>query len=572
MPSITTWTRLEPGVRGAAQNETLKARIFDPLWMLARQWQLGEMQGDDNGSPVSARLRAECAQLTRYLPAGASKSVKFNPKKIPLETMVERESVRPAPKTMVRLRISAEAGQQFLRFLARAPFGTKYHAAFIAAFPLPGRADAGFAGLDADAKRFLDLMSGRVPHGAALYVGIKKTDNPQVPKIDDADLQPFGDAKDAFIRWYDQLFSEPSSKLDAWSSQRMEYAFSVAAPTAPETVLTAEYYEGNLEWYDFDVKPQATIGATEDRVVGRNPLPITRTVIPTPATYRGMPSPRWWEFEDAAVDFGSVDAEPDDLARLLLIEFVITYGNDWFVIPVEVAVGAVCKINSLVVTDTFGVRTLIPSIDASSHPLSPSWRMFRNSRGSNDLFLAPTLMRTMESKPLDEVLFLRDEMANQAWGIEQYAEGASGLSLNRREDNLARQRAREATAPAPSNDGALAWRLATTVPGYWIPLIPIQIQAGQGAIRFRRGTIIQQDGSARPQTAMSQILRAGAGPLDIFEEEIPREGARVTRSYQYARWIDGSPLLWIGRRKTIGRGEGSSGLRFDVAEQPPSST
>ena len=59
MASITTWTRLEPGVLGAAQHETLKARIFDPLWMLARQRQLGEMQGDDNGTPVFARLRAE---------------------------------------------------------------------------------------------------------------------------------------------------------------------------------------------------------------------------------------------------------------------------------------------------------------------------------------------------------------------------------------------------------------------------------------------------------------------------------------------------------------------------------
>jgi hypothetical protein len=48
-------------------------------------------------------------------------------------------------------------------------------------------------------------------------------------------------------------------------------------------------------------------------------------------------------------------------------------------------------------------------------------------------------------------------------------------------------------------------------------------------------------------------------------KEIPREGA-VTRSYQYARWIGGVPLLWIGRRKSIGRGEGSSGLRFDLAK------
>ena len=57
MPSITSWTRLEPGTRDTPQSETLRARIYDPLWMLGRQWQLGEMQGEDNGTPVSARLR-----------------------------------------------------------------------------------------------------------------------------------------------------------------------------------------------------------------------------------------------------------------------------------------------------------------------------------------------------------------------------------------------------------------------------------------------------------------------------------------------------------------------------------
>jgi hypothetical protein len=91
-------------------------------------------------------------------------------------------------------------------------------------------------------------------------------------------------------------------------------------------------------------------------------------------------------------------------------------------------------------------------------------------------------------------------------------------------------------------------------------------KGGQGAVRFRRGVTLKPDNTREPLPAMSQILHPDAGPLDIFEEEIPREGARVTRSYQYARWIGGVPLLWIGRRKSIGRGEGSSGLRFDLAE------
>ena len=570
MSSITTWSRLEPNVRGASQQETLKAKIYDPLWLLARQWQLGELQGDDNGTPVSARLRAECAELTRYLPKNsAAKPVKFDPKKVPLETFVEREVVHPQPGTLVRLRVIVEAGQHFLRLMARAPYGTKYHQGFLAAFPLPTRSEALAANVDTEVQRFLAVMSGRVPDGVTLYGKLKNTPLPTTPVIDPPDAGAFATTKDVFIRWYEALFSEPTGQAEAWSPQRMEYAFSVEAPTSPPRVLTSNYYDGELDWYDFNVKMGETLGANEDRASGVNPLPITRTTIPAPATYRGMPASRWWEFEDASVDFGAVEADPDDLARMLLVDFAITYGNDWFVIPVDVSVGSICRIHSLVITDTFGVRTLIPSIDRSTHPASSHWRMFKNSGNADtptNLFLAPTLKRTMESQPLDDVLFLRDEMANLAWGVERIAEGASGRPLNRRDDELARRTRNQPSTSEPSSDGALTWRLSTEVPGYWIPLIPVQIQGNQRAIRLRRGTVLRQDGSLKPQPAISQILKPSAGPLDIFEEEIPREGARVTRSFQYARWFNGSPLLWIGRRKTVGRGEGSSGLRFDVAE------
>jgi hypothetical protein len=57
-------------------------------------------------------------------------------------------------------------------------------------------------------------------------------------------------------------------------------------------------------------------------------------------------------------------------------------------------------------------------------------------------------------------------------------------------------------------------------------------------------------------------------PLRIMEEEIPRDGALVRRSFQYARWIGGTSFLWLGRAKHVGRGEGASNLRYDVAETP----
>ena len=68
MASITTWTRLKPLVPTEDMQSALQARIYDPLWMLARQWQTGEFQGEDTGSPIVAHLRGESAQLTRYLP------------------------------------------------------------------------------------------------------------------------------------------------------------------------------------------------------------------------------------------------------------------------------------------------------------------------------------------------------------------------------------------------------------------------------------------------------------------------------------------------------------------------
>ena len=100
MPSITSWMRLEPRSRNAEMNTSLQARIYDPLWLLARQWQLGEFQGEDNGSPVMARWRGEAARLTRYhsgaiAPNTMVNAPSYDASRMPLETLVERETIRP---------------------------------------------------------------------------------------------------------------------------------------------------------------------------------------------------------------------------------------------------------------------------------------------------------------------------------------------------------------------------------------------------------------------------------------------------------------------------------------------
>jgi|APLak6261663543_1056040.scaffolds.fasta_scaffold00221_5 hypothetical protein len=580
MPSITSWMRLEPHSRNAEMNTSLQARIYDPLWMLARQWQLGEFQGEDNGSPIMARWHGEAARLTCYHSGAIPPNTRVNApgydsSRIPLEALVERETIRPVidlPSHPEKLRLAAEAGQHFLRMLAQQPLSRTYSNAFIREYPFPVLTIDQRALLDRDSLSFCDLMASRVPDGRRLYAVFRPASGneiviPPALQIDTADLAEVKESARLWLQWFETFFSEPETANPSWSSERMEYAFSVGARLSDgERVLTAqEYFEGHMDWHAFDVNPEVTLGTATNNAFSD----ITRTAIPAPASFRGMPASRFWEFEDAQVDFGSVDAGPTDLARMLLVEFAVAYGNDWFVIPIELDVGSLYRTRSLVITDTFGVRTLIKPSSELGEPHS-RWRMFELSYtresgikapASNLFFLSPSLLKSLESQPIEEVLFLRDEMANLAWAVERLIESPAERPINRFEIYLEQQRRREQESPRqPSTTPeTLRYRLTTEIPDYWIPLLPVRTEQG---LRLKRGAVLKTDGSPEIIHALGRILEPGH-ELSLFEEEVPREGVRVRRSYQFTRWIDGSSHIWVGRRKDVGRGEGSSGLRFD---------
>lgn len=583
MASITTWMRLEPSSRSADMNAGLQARIYDPLWLLARQWQIGEFQGEDNGSPASARWHGEAARLTRYYPGTLADKAPvegqaFDSSAIPLETLVEREQTRPQSVKPEKLRFAAEAGQHFLRMLDQQATSKNYRELFKGKYPFTPFSDNERAELDPGSLSFIDLVAPRVPDGRRLYAALVASLRPggggraALPpdlQVAQADLAEVQITAEAWLHWYEGFFNEPSDSDAAWSAERMEYGFSLAARmVAGEKVLTAqEYFTGHIDWHGFNTNNGASLRAGNDTPSAT----ITRTTMPAPVTYRGMPAARFWEFEDSQVDFGAINAEPEDLARLLLVEFAMSYGNDWFVIPVDLPVGSLCRTYSLVVTNTFGERTLIRSSSDLGGQFA-AWRMFELSSvrqqgkppsvsEANLFLLAPALMKSLESRPIEEVLFLRDEMANMAWGVERVIESATERALNRFE-----QQRYPPVEPREKADDKLAYRLSTQVPDNWVPLLPVQSSNG---LRLRRGKVLKADGSQKIVEAKGRILNPdapGAQGLAIYEEEIPREGIRVTRHYQLVRWQDGSTHLWIGRRKVVGRGEGSSGLRFDRIE------
>ena len=82
-----------------------------------------------------------------------------------------------------------------------------------------------------------------------------------------------------------------------------------------------------------------------------------------------MPNARWWAFESEATDFGAVVPDRRDLGKLVVIDFMLIHGNGWFVMPFDLPVGSVCRLDTFLVHDVFGVLTLVESANTGGVPL-----------------------------------------------------------------------------------------------------------------------------------------------------------------------------------------------------------
>jgi hypothetical protein len=575
---IINWNRLEPHPRSDDQNAAvaagLEARVHDPLWLLGRQWQFREFEGQDTGSPVGVHLQYATTHVSRWAPGvdGAT-SQPWTPADQPLETLVEREA-----NVTVGLRAAAEAGVHFLTLLADAG-AAHLRPAYIAQYGVA----ASSGNDDVEADRLSLVLAARAIDGvrlaADLALALQSAGGapalPAQPAIADADRAAVLSVAQTWLAWFQAEIAAANVNV-TWIPERLEYRFSISA-TAPsgsgETVLGAPDYRGDgLEWYDFVHQPARTIGAPAE-------TPVTQSWagLPAPVTFRGMPAARWWEFEDAAVDFGAVDTAPDDLGRLLVTEFATVFGNDWYIIPVPLPIGTLTSVTSLVVTDTFGGRRLIEPTAKTATAGGP-WRMFHISEDATALgagvdlealFLAPVLSSRIDGRPLEDVAFLRDEMADMAWAVERVVEGPSGTPVDRAEQwqrsIAAAARAIAAAAPA-APIAALRYALATTVPDHWLPLLPVH-DGSDRSVRLQRGAMLRfETGVPVPVEPRGELLASPAGkPLRFFEEEVPREGRSVARVPVLARWSGGLTAAWVARRSRIGRGEGASNLRYDVA-------
>jgi len=554
-----TWTRLEPQSTTGDPRPGIDARVHDPLWLLARQWQLGEFQGEDAGTPVTVRVVSNTRAVDRWAPAGqrAGRPIGNAPQDL-LEPFVEREPVADASPG---LRPRAEAGATLLAALDEAGLGV-HRASIVAECPLdldplahPG---GEYAARDpqwlrlvrllgnapmADAERFAraieaagDLPDWLAPGDAAQHAALRAVVDP-------------------WLAWYRADVSPAPGGDDCWTGERLEYRFSVAAG---ETVLTApDHGGGDIDWHSFDPAPDVALDAPEGAAAAAQ----TRTVhalLATPLRYPGMPSDRLWEMEDAQVNVGVIEAEPWDLARLLVAEFALTCGNDWLVVPVDVPFGSLITLESVIYTTNFGERYLVrPTALASP---DGHWRMYaiagRNGDALDGLLVPPGAVAVQDGPPIEEVLFLRDEMANMVWAVERMVQGPSGAARDR-------AREREDVPPfgrGPVQRALLDYQLQSGVPARWIPFLPRA--AGYRSIDLVQARMTRPDGTSVPP--LGKIL-SRADLARLKDAEVPREGVLVRRQVSMTRRADGSYQLWTTRRVGVGRGEGASQLAFDAA-------
>lgn len=596
LPTITLWNRLEPRPRTNNFDRALRAEVRDALWMLTKQWQMGEFAGDDAGSPVFSKIHMGITHLNKYVPDDGA--VQSFDETIPLEAKVEQQ---PIPFHMGTQKVSLDIrllmGRQWLKLIK--PIGdfkndylTKY------GITLPDAAQKTDAPVTAHSEAWQQFAAAadRCMDGAELYFYLKGDashhayDGIGVP---DANKDAIDIAATKFITWFEKLYYQPGKENNAWKSSFLEYSFATSAPVADgEKVLTAdEYYQSHLDWYNLDIDPnKTTLGETDTPPPTNMQQPITRSFLPVPVSFDGMPNTRWWTFEDGRTNFGDINPSTTDLGKLLFMEFALVFANDWFLLPVTLDAGSIANIKGMTVTNVFGERFWIEAAGKGLDDAWNKWSMFTlNTKGNmgeqtdNSLLILPTTPKILEGSPLEEIYFIRDEMANMVWGIEHTIPLPSGTGKRGSEAaSELKSRYQKILDDAVENESitppdilykaSIRYNVMNSVPENWIPFIPVHLQDSVRSIRLQRAAmprVLNNDPNPyekiRPRTT---LLREGLDiddcmPYFINEEEVPRAGANLYQSYQQTRWYNGKVVTWLGLRKQTGRGEGSSGLAFD---------
>ena len=563
-------SRIETRTRDTDYTEALSFEAYDPLWLLARQWQFGRFQGNDCGSTVMTKIQVERQKIVRlYTKNGTIKA--FSTER-PLEYDVER---RPhAIDPYVRI----ESALHFLKM----------------------KAVSGASAADLNAVRNSCKLDPFLPDGEETLEEVKAAANAKMDKLyrfygkrcfDGYKLYllksvPAGLAKahQEYKEWFKKQYLGNSETDAFWNEEKLGYDLMICSNTGQ--YAAEDYHTGRLSWYSFDKRATVNFSGTPAENV-------TLGALPTPATFPAAPNRRLWEFENRRVQFN--DWRNDDvtaLASSVIMQYTMMYSNDWMIVPLETEVGTVLTVKDLIVKDSFGrefhINKSFENIDRKSALVgfTDRWAMYSNApanayasnnyKSATGLLFPPTLQRTEQGAPVEEVQFLRDEMANMVWGVEERVSDGCGGSLDSRSRSdkvlsiVDERRKVDDSDVRKAEDADYSYLIQNRVPIHWIPFIPQNIIGQARDIVFRRARMpIWYKGKYQPVEPSSQLLavkRSGNKtiPRYVNEEEILGYGTKVGLYPQRTRWFDGTSFTWLGFEKRIYGTQANSGLMFDT--------
>jgi hypothetical protein len=575
--ALLVWEKILPVPTSNDLAESLRAEVHDPLWLLARQWQLGEFKAEDAGMAAYAHVVTQSTPVQKFM--GAGPPVVYQPQEQPLNALTEQ--VRPAFDLSLRL----EAGRHWRQLLlaaGKAQAWEAFRANPLLHFKIP---TLSYESITADLMPLSDesyeqmlaaLGNGRMVDGAKLYQELQS--RPASDFLPQPDAQVNETARQ-WIEWVNgHLQMGLAPEKSSWDASRLEYRATTAAALPGGTAAYLQLPEYNGQVMDsFSWQQTGEQTALQQNL---DPALITvhrKTFIPTPVSFPAMPRARWWEFEDSTIDLSNLQARKTDLGLLLLSEFGLLYSNDWLLLPLTLPVGHLAQIRNIRVTDVFGVQSTIRATAQTNQ-----WELFQLTTPAVPLpkgwlYLPPVAQHYLESPNIEEIHFLRDEMANLVWGVEMtvpngLGEGTEGRGAAQRVEAWLAQLAGKAVPtekPAlPDIAAPFKYSVGSTVPSHWIPFIPYRPEATSAEIVFRRAAMPRfvaplAPTRIRPRTTILRSTTGGQQHYDIQEEEIPATGIAVRQVWRRARWFDGRTVTWLAREKSIGRRIDSSGLQFD---------
>ncbi|MEO0752825.1 MAG: hypothetical protein AAFY25_13615 [Pseudomonadota bacterium] len=531
--------------------EGLAAPVADPLWFLARQWQVGEFRGEDAAQPMIVEAIVDSYAISDVALPGQNEKDSTGWDGTPLETMVERTS--PPQDAHAR----AQSGLAALRSLRRAGASADARVAFREAYPVKLRSSNAADSLQ---QKQVERVAAGAMDGLALWSDLKDLEfnAEKLPVLKDLNEEDVGLALSALNTWVTEeetWVSRPDPGVDPWNARTLDHSARIAAVTNKGAIVLSApaYAGGRLEWYDFDLDHQPkNLPPSERRTM--------RTLV-SPLRFAGQPAARWWEIEEGDTYFGDLAGGPDDVARSVLASFAAVGGDDWFVIPVTLPTGRLAQVKKLRVYDNFsddGV-TLQSTAQADQDAIGKLYGKTRvwqwtelSPRPDPEekdppkvsapplLLLLPATNTIEQGRPIERVTFKRDEMANLAWAIERVVPGPMGRGL--------RNSAAWPGPPPPTDEGVWRFELGTKIPQHWYPMVPVRLEADQPAITLRRGVLAHARDQKPQEPPAGELLGPGQAYY-LDEAALPSGGVEVGRRWQMVRSADGRAHLWLGRER-----------------------